>query len=155
MGLHDSGRLSVDLSELRAMARLDLAGTAYELGALNNKVAGTADSDAETFIGYPVGSGEGAGFSASYGAWSGLRDRLIRCLGESAENAHEAQRAVEKICSEYEGTDDAAAADLEKVWAYRDSNGNPAPPPGIAHYTDANGKGIQERYPPILPKIFK
>lgn len=155
MGLPDSGRLSVDLSELRAMARLDLAGMAYEFGALNNKTADTADNDAETFIGYPVASGEGAGFSESYGAWSSLRDRLVRCMGQSAENAHAAQLAIEKICNMYEEADEAAAADLNKVWSYKDANGNPVPPPGIAHYTDAHGTHTQDRYPPAMPNIYK
>jgi len=145
----------VDLSELRAMARLDLAGMAYEFGALNNKTAGTADSDAETFMSYPVSSGEGAGFSASYDAWSNLRDRLVRCMGKSAENAHAAQQAVEKICSMYESTDDDAAKHLEKSWSNKDVNGDPAPPPGIAHYTNGDKTLTQDRYPPAMPKIYK
>lgn len=155
MGLPDCGRLSVDLSELRAMARLDLAGLAYEFGALNNKTANTADYDAETFIGYPVASGEGAGFSESYSAWSDLRDRLVKCMGQSAENAHAAQQAIEKICTMYEATDDTAAADLEKVWSQKDAAGNPVPPPGIASYTDSHHSRTQDRYPPAMPHIYK
>ena len=154
MGLPDSGRLSVDLSELRAMARLDLAGLAYEFGALNNKTANTADYDAQTFIGYPVASGEGAGFSQSYDAWSNLRDRLVRCMGQSAQNAHAAQGAIEKICKMYENTDADAAADLEKAWSYQDSNGNAAPPPDIAHYSGSTGAHTQDGYPPAMPDIY-
>lgn len=141
----DSGdKLGADLSDLMAVAKLDLPDMADTFAVLNNTL-GDHSADGNVLAPCPT--------TASLGpvgpSWLVLRDRLQDYLADAASKCEAAADAVTYIVNLYASTDATAAADLRAVWsgglpadlgAYQGDHLPLAPPPVVTSHdgTDYN-----------------
>lgn len=118
--LPPTDQMAADLSDLRALAQVDLPGIQAIYEGLYKGVAGTAGNDVAAFSGYGGGAGYAVGELA--GEWTVARNLLQDALGASVTALGLASQAISAIADAYGNADTAARDQVDAAWR----NGIPA-----------------------------